>query len=125
LKRSTIAVLGVSYRANVKEATNSPTIAVVRRLLKRGTRVRVYDPYFTSREIEAFDCPAVDSLERAIGGADCLVIAVPHDAFQQIRLEDVARLLKQPACIVDTWRMFDAREVESHHLVYIGLGVGR
>ena len=125
LKRSTIAVLGVSYRANVKEAANSPTIAVVRRLLKRGTNVRVYDPYFTAREIEAFNCPAVDSLERAIGGADCLLIAVPHDAFRQIRLEDVTRLLKHPACIVDAWRVFDAREVESTHLVYVGLGVGR
>lgn len=125
LKRSTIAILGVSYRANVKEATNSPTIAVVRRLLKRGSRVRVYDPFFSAREIEAFNCPAVDSLERAIGGADCLVIAVPHDTFRQIRLEDVARFLKQPACIVDAWRVFDAREVESHHLVYVGLGIGR
>ena len=109
----------------MKVATNSPTIAFVRRLLKRGTRVRVYDPYFTSREIEALHCPAVDSLERAIGGADCLVVAVPHDAFRQIRLEDVARLLKHPACLVDAWRVFDAREVEAHRLVYVGLGVGR
>jgi len=67
----------------------------------------------------------VDSLERAIGGADCLMVAVPHDAFQQIPLEDIARLLKHPACLVDAWRVFDAREVESHHLVYYGLGIGR
>ncbi|MEM2876155.1 MAG: nucleotide sugar dehydrogenase, partial [Candidatus Bathyarchaeia archaeon] len=46
-----VAVLGVSYKANVKEFKGSKAIEVIRMLMKRGTKLRVYDPYFTSKDL--------------------------------------------------------------------------
>jgi len=44
LKDSTIAVLGLAFKPGTDDTRDSPALAVIRRLLSKGARVRVYDP---------------------------------------------------------------------------------
>jgi nucleotide sugar dehydrogenase len=125
LKRSTIAVLGISYRADVKDARYSPSHEIIERLSRKGTKVRVYDPYFTSSEIEEMGYPAFGSLGKTIEEVDCILLAVGHDEFKDLKIEDVARVVKRPACIVDGWRIFNPEEVERNRVAYYGVGFGR
>ena len=125
MKRSTIAVLGVSYMANVKEVRYSPSHDIIERLVKKGARVRVYDPYFTSSEIEKMGYPACGGLGMTIEGVDCILLAVGHDEFKNLRIKDIARVVKRPACIVDGWRIFDPDEVKKNRIFYYGVGFGR
>jgi UDP-N-acetyl-D-mannosaminuronic acid dehydrogenase len=125
LKRSTIAVLGSSYRADVKDARHSPSHEIIERLLRKGAKVRVYDPYFTASEIKDMGYLAFGSLGRTIEGVDCILLAVGHDEFKKLKIEDVARVVKRPACIVDGWRIFNPEEVERNRLAYYGVGFGR
>lgn len=124
LRRSKVAVLGVSYRANVKEARSSPSRQVIEMLLKRGAKVCVYDPYFRIKEVEAMGYPAVESLEMAVEDADCILAAVGHDTFTGIRLEELTRLVRRPACLVDACHLFDAEEAAEAGFVYREVGSG-
>jgi nucleotide sugar dehydrogenase len=121
-RRSVIAVLGLSYRANIKYARYSPSHEIIQRLLKRGGRVRVYDPYFTPDEIVEMGYSTFRSLWKTIEGVDCILLAVGHDEFRKLRIEDIARVVKRPACIVDGWRIFDPEEVEKNRIIYCGVG---
>ena len=124
LKRSKVAVMGVSYRANVKETSNSPSLTIIEALTKRGADVRVYDPLYSAAELKEIGLHATESVERAIEGADCILVAVGHDQFKRLRVADFARLVKKPACMVDGWRIFDAEEVRENRLIYCGVGLG-
>lgn len=124
LKRSKVAVLGVSYRDNVKEANNSPSLAIIEMLMKRGADVRVYDPFYSAAEIKEMGFHAAESVERAIESVDCILVAVGHDQFKRLKMADVARLVAKPACIVDGWRIFDAGEAKAHKMAYYGVGLG-
>ena len=123
--RSSIALLGVSYRANVKEPRNSPSLEVAHRLRKLGGRVRVYDPYYTADELKEMGCISSESLERAVQGANCLLVAVGHDQFRDLPLGHISQLMRKPACLVDSARVVNSEEATQHGLVYYGVGFGR
>jgi len=84
VKRSKIAVLGVSCRPNVKEAKGSQVIELVRLLRKRGGRINVFDPYFTHKELTHLGYPAEKTLEKTLERADCLLITVAHEEFNNL-----------------------------------------
>jgi len=123
-KSSKIAVLGISYRSNVKEAKNSPALKIIEMLRKRGASVNVYDPLFSTIEIENMGFHAVDSIEAAVRGVDCVLLATGHEQFKKIMLADISRTARKPACVVDGWRIFNAEEAKKNNLVYYGVGLG-
>jgi nucleotide sugar dehydrogenase len=122
--RANITVLGISYRANVKEPRNSPTLEVIRRLKKAGGRVRVYDPFFESDELKEMGLTSSDSLERAVQGANCLLIAVGHNQFREIQLEHLSQLMRKPACIVDAARLVSPEKAQKYGFTYYAIGYG-
>lgn len=125
VKRSKIAVLGVSYRANVKELRYSPSLELIELMKKRGGKVSVYDPKFEYSELQAEGLDAKPSLRMAMDRCHCVVIAVAHDEFKSLRIEDVAASTSTPAVLIDCVELFDPREVMRMGLVYRGLGRGK
>ncbi len=127
LGRSSVAVLGLSFREDVKEERCSPSREVIQLLQKKGARVRVYDPHFTSKELKAMGYNAFDSLERTVTGVNCLLMTVSHQEFRSIRIQDLARMIHRPGCIVEAGlhHIFDPMEVRSSNIIYYGIGYGR
>jgi len=124
VKRSKIAVLGVSCRPNVKETKGSQVLELVRLLRKRGGRVSVYDPHFTYKELSQLGYPAERSLTRTLERADCLLIAVGHDRFKSLRLDRIKAIMRKPPIIVDLAHIIDPVEAEKEGFIYRGLGRG-
>ncbi len=124
LKRTRIAVLGISYRANVKEPRYSVVKDLVNLLKKRGVRVAVYDPYFTTEELKELGYDGYGRLERVVENVDCIVIAVGHDEFKRLNLKNLKRLTRKPAAIIDGGNTLNPSEVEAAGFIYRGLGHG-
>jgi len=75
-----VAVLGVTYKANVPDTRNSKVIDLVRELEEFGADVRVHDPLADQEETELeYGLKLADLSE--LYDADAVVMAVPHDAF--------------------------------------------
>jgi nucleotide sugar dehydrogenase len=123
LKNSKIAVLGITYRDNVKETRNSPALTIIETLTKEGAKVRVYDPFFSAEEIEQLGFYGTESVERAVSDVDCILVAVGHEQFKQLQIETLARLVQKPACIVDGWRIFEAEDARINDIQYYGVGL--
>lgn len=123
-RRAKISVLGVSYRPNVKEARGSLTIRLVDTLRRKGGRVRVYDPFFSLKELTELGLPAEGTVTKAVEGVDCLVVAVGHDRFKRLRLRRIKFLVRMPAAIVDLGHVVDPAKAEKEGFVYRGLGRG-
>lgn len=77
LSQATIAVLGLSYKANVGDDRESPSYRVIETLEQRGASIKVYDPYVIQKS-------SVTSLDEAIMDTDAVILATSHKDFLTI-----------------------------------------
>ncbi|MEM2904971.1 MAG: nucleotide sugar dehydrogenase [Candidatus Bathyarchaeia archaeon] len=124
VRRSRIAFLGISFKPNVKELRGSRCVDVVKALRKKGAEVVVYDPYFEADELRKAGLDAANKLERAIEGANCVVVGVAHEEYKSLTLRFIASHCRKPAAIVDFGHIFNPAEVEREGFIYRAAGRG-
>jgi UDP-N-acetyl-D-mannosaminuronic acid dehydrogenase len=88
---ATIAILGVTYKANVDDVRESPALEIVANAVAAGYVVRLCDPH-ADGNAQLLAAPLLP-LEEAVHGADAVVILVDHAEFQDIQPQSVASLV--------------------------------
>lgn len=96
IDKPTVACLGLTYKANVSDMRESPAVAVVSSLMRRGFVLRVCDPYACATSL--YKCMDV---EDAVEGADALVLLVDHDEYKKLNVDELAGKMRNKV-IVDT-----------------------
>jgi UDP-N-acetyl-D-mannosaminuronic acid dehydrogenase len=120
IKNSKIAVLGVAYKGQVDDVTNSPAEPIVRRLVDVGATVVVYDPYCR----ETFGAEKASSIISAVSGKDAVLIEADHDLFKKLNLKELKVVMREYPVIFDCRRIIDAAEAKKHGFLYAGIGYG-
>lgn len=124
LRRARIAILGVSYRPNVKEPRGSKTEELVKMLRRKGAIVQVYDPFYSLKELTDMDYPARKTLTKVVEGTDCLIIAVGHNRFKRLNLKRIKLLMRKSPVLVDMGHVTEPAVVEKEGFIYRGIGRG-
>jgi len=124
LRRARVAVLGVSYKPDVKNPHGSRVAELVEALGRRCRSVVVYDPYFTKQELEELGYPAAQGLAEAVRDADCLVLAVGHSRFKDLDLRALRSLMSDRPAIVDLGGVLEPSGALRAGFSYAGLGRG-
>jgi len=124
IKGSKVVVLGISYRANVKETRFSPSIELITLLKRRGARLVAFDPKFSATEMVDMGYATEPTLKASIEKANCVVITVPHDEFRNIDPRDLAASASKSAVVVDCTHILNPSLVEKAGLIYRGTGRG-
>ncbi|GAB4576970.1 MAG: nucleotide sugar dehydrogenase [Roseibium sp.] len=75
-----VAVLGLTYKANVPDTRNSKVVELVRELEKFGAQVVVHDPLADAADVAAEYGIKLSTLSQA-AESDVAVLAVPHEQF--------------------------------------------
>ncbi|MEM5802299.1 MAG: nucleotide sugar dehydrogenase [Candidatus Aenigmatarchaeota archaeon] len=86
LKNKKIAVLGLSYKGNVKEDRFSPTYDVLEILKKRGAEVYINDPFYSKKELEEKTKAKFIELKN-LNFMDGVIVATDHDEFKRINFK--------------------------------------
>ncbi len=109
------ALLGLTYKANVNDCRESPSVEIAHQLESQGMRLGIYDPL-------AKDGRTVP-LSEALHRADLLVLLVNHDDFRFINPAKVAPLMRR-RLVFDTRNVLDraAWEAAGFHVVTLGEG---
>lgn len=118
---STITILGVSYKPNVKDIQLSPAESIVKSLASDGAKIKIYDPYFVSTTV--FSYKTDDDLMSAIDGSDAIIIVTAHNEFRDIDPTLFASKMKTPI-IIDTRGIVEPRAAKKAGLIFRGLGRG-
>jgi UDPglucose 6-dehydrogenase len=118
LAGATVAVWGLTFKANTDDMRESPALAVIADLVTQGAKVRAHDPTVVGPidGIEVVDDP-YDACDRA----DALVVLTEWDQFRWLDLSEVARRLARPA-IVDTRNLLDRSAALRAGFDYAGVG---
>ena len=91
---SRVLVLGLSYKRDIDDLRESPSLPIIEMLRTRGAEVRYHDPYFAhvgrGRHYDLnLDCTPLDDL----GQYDCVLIATDHSDYDYARIVDEAQLV--------------------------------
>jgi nucleotide sugar dehydrogenase len=81
LKGKNILVLGLSYRANVKESAFSGCFELNKEIKKYGANIEVIDPYFSTKEIEDLGLKSYSGINTGIDG---IIVHTNHMEFTSI-----------------------------------------
>jgi UDP-N-acetyl-D-glucosamine dehydrogenase len=76
-----ILVLGVSYKPDVGEVGESPSLKVMEILERRGAKVAFHDPYVEEVTINGRGRSRVEITHRAVSSADCVALLTPHRSY--------------------------------------------
>jgi UDPglucose 6-dehydrogenase len=115
----TIALWGLTFKANTDDLRRSPAIAIGHDLARLGARVRAYDPMVRA---------SIDDIEVCAGpvatceGADVIVIATEWDEFRSVDLDVAGRRMTKRA-LLDTRNLLDPSVALGAGFVYEGVGV--
>jgi UDPglucose 6-dehydrogenase len=118
----TVALLGLTFKADTDDMRDSPAIDIVKSLRAVGVTVRAYDPegMETSKSVIEGLVYCADSYE-AMTGADAAVIVTEWDAFRALDLARAKKLLNRPL-LVDLRNLYSRSDVERQGFEYVAVG---
>jgi UDPglucose 6-dehydrogenase len=118
----TVALLGLTFKANTDDMRDSPSLAIVRALQDAGAAVRAYDPEGMEQASKLLEnVTYCDDAYIALEGADAAVIVTEWDAFRALDFDRARELLKHPL-LVDLRNLYDRADVERHGFRYVAVG---
>jgi UDPglucose 6-dehydrogenase len=95
----TIAVLGLTFKANTDDTRESPAIAVIERLVGRGGKVVAYDPMVTKYDLAGLTL--AESPVAAATGAHALVVLTEWTEFSELSSQTILDVMSSKV-VVDT-----------------------
>lgn len=96
---SKILVLGISYKKNVDDMRESPSVILMEKLRDEGAEISYSDPHvpvFPKMREHKFELSSVELNASNLSSFDCVVLTTDHDRF------DYDMILKNSKLIVDT-----------------------
>jgi UDPglucose 6-dehydrogenase/UDP-N-acetyl-D-galactosamine dehydrogenase len=117
IKGSKVLIMGLTYKENVPDTRESPVKEMVKELKEFDVDVYGYDPLLSKEEIEGFGVNALDNLDMKIK-MDGVIVAVAHDEFRKMKLEDIGEFMNAKPIIVDVRGIFDGEEAKRKGFYY-------
>jgi UDPglucose 6-dehydrogenase len=118
----TVALLGLTFKANTDDMRDSPSLAIVQALQDGGASVRAYDPEGMEQAKGLLDnvTYCADPYE-AMQGAAAAVIVTEWDAFRALDFDRAGGLLVDNL-LVDLRNLYNREDVERHRFRYVAVG---
>ncbi len=96
LKNSKILVLGISYKKNVDDIRESPSLDIIHLLNKKEAKVEFCDPFFEvlpkTRRFN-FDLKGINLTKESLSSFDAVILASDHDNFDYELIEKYSKII--------------------------------
>ncbi|AEH23577.1 nucleotide sugar dehydrogenase [Thermodesulfobacterium geofontis OPF15] len=124
LSGKTIAIFGLSFKPNTSDVRESPALVIVPTLIKKGAKVKVYDPV------------AMDEFKKAVGDSnieyssnplecakdsDAIVILTEWNEFRFLDLSQIKKVMRTPV-LIDMRNIYEPSIVKKLGFSYSGIG---
>jgi UDPglucose 6-dehydrogenase len=123
LKGKTIAVWGLSFKPNTDDMREAPSISIINALLKRGAKIKAYDPV----AMESAKALLGNSISYSkdnyaiLKGADALALITEWNEFRRPNFEKMFKLMHSPI-IFDGRNIYSPRKIREMGFEYYGIG---
>lgn len=123
IKDKNIAVLGLSFKAGTDDTRESPSIEIIKELLKKGAKIKAYDPQGikNAKHILGNSIQYAHSSYTAARAADLLFIATEWPEFENLDLKKLKRSMRAYN-IVDGRNLLNINKAKKEGFEYLGMG---
>ncbi len=108
-----IGILGLSYKADMDDIRESPSLKIIEILKEKNTEVFVFDPFIKEQS-------NVKDLNELLNKADCLILVTDHTEFRNIN----PKILKENniQIVIDGRNCLDKEKIKDLGIIYHGIG---
>ena len=119
----TVAVLGLTYKANTDTLRRSESVGLCHWLAERGARVRAHDPAIREHAPELPPSLTLSAtIDDAIRAADAVVIATEWPAFRELSADRLVAATARPL-VLDAGRFLAANLAGDPRVRYFAVGI--
>ncbi len=113
LKGTEVGVLGISYKANVDDVRESPSIKIIELLKEQGAGVNTFDPHILSLSSEK-------SLEKILKKVKAIILVTDHNEFRDL----TPKIFKKYGikAVVDGKNAWEKPGFKKSGIIYKGIG---
>jgi len=121
ISNSTILLLGISYKPEVKDIQLTPAEKIIEKLKEHDAKIKIYDPFYKSTKV--FEIETENNIELAFSNIDSVVLVTAHKEFNDLKPSFIASKMEIPV-VVDTKGIFNQEDVKESKLIFRTLGSG-
>lgn len=120
-KHSSVVILGLTFKENCPDTRNSKVEDIIKELNKFGIEPTIVDPW--ASEIDAMQEYGVTltSIED-VKGADCIIVAVAHDEFKSLCIDDLIKMYKdtpnEKKVLIDVKGIFKVEDLKASSFMW-------
>ena len=92
-KKSKVVIFGLTFKENCPDTRNSKVDDIIKRLNEYGIEPIVVDPWASARDAMREYGVKLTPIDE-VKDADCVIVAVAHNEFKALRLEDIKKLYR-------------------------------
>ncbi|MFC1616061.1 nucleotide sugar dehydrogenase [Patescibacteria group bacterium] len=112
-KKINVGVLGLSYKANVADLRESPSLKIIEILEKKKINYKTFDPHFP-------DISTTNSLSELLQFADAVVLGTSHKEFLNINADSLKQ--NNIKIVIDGKNCLNKKEIIEQGIIYKGVG---
>jgi UDPglucose 6-dehydrogenase len=118
LKNKTISILGLTFKANTDDLRCSPSLDIIKELIKNDVKINGYDPQVKKdlENVKVFDNPY-----KAIENTELVVILTEWDEFKKLDYKKIYEIVKNKI-IIDLRNILDSNIIKKIGFKYICIG---
>ncbi len=114
IKGTDIGLLGLSYKADVSDLRESPSLKILEILEQKGANIHIFDPYFQEKN-------NVASLDELLEKSFAILLATNHSPFKEINAQ---RLISHKVqVVIDGKNCLDKNSIIDSGIYYKGIGI--
>ena len=120
-KKSKVVILGLTFKENCPDTRNSKVYDIIKRLAEYEITPIVVDPWASDRDAMHEYSVTLTKLED-VKDADCVIVAVAHNEFKALSLNDIKKLFKNSAdtekVLIDVKGLYKVTELKESGMKY-------
>ncbi len=119
-KKSKVVILGLTFKENCPDTRNSKVDDIIKGLNRYRIKPIVVDPWANERDARSEYGVELTKLED-VHDADCVIVAVAHNEFRALSLDDIKKLYRTDAeddekVIIDVKGLYNINDLKSSGL---------
>jgi UDP-N-acetyl-D-galactosamine dehydrogenase len=118
--KSSVTVLGVTFKENCPDIRNSKVIDIIEELKEFGIKVTPHDPCADHSECKKEYGVNLSDFNK-LTPASCVIISVEHDQYKKLPIKTLFSLVKKNGVIIDVKGIFDPDKIVKAGYTYWSL----
>jgi len=121
-KNSKVVILGLTFKENCPDTRNSKVDDIIKSLNEYGIKPIVVDPWASERDAMNEYGVTLTKIED-VTAADCIIVAVAHNEFKALNLEDIKAMFKTELAddqkvLIDVKGLYEVKDLKASGLSY-------